>query len=70
MSTDDPEMFDTDLSRDYELATSFGIPPRTFYEAGVQGALCGPDTRESLAGKGRDFSWPDAPNSEQQAEGA
>ena len=29
ISTDDPEMFDTDLGREYEVATSFGISPRT-----------------------------------------
>src|SRR6266542_6323016 len=36
ISTDDPEMFDTDLTREYEAACSLGIPPRTFYDAAVE----------------------------------
>jgi len=57
ISTDDPAMLDTDLGRDYEVATSFGIDPRTFYEAGVEGALCDTGTRERLQAIGREFDW-------------
>jgi aminodeoxyfutalosine deaminase len=59
ISTDDPEMFDTDLSRDYELATSFGISPRTFFEAGVRGALSDGVTKDALDAMGKAYPWPE-----------
>ncbi|HSP73046.1 MAG TPA: adenosine deaminase [Gaiellaceae bacterium] len=49
ISTDDPAMFDTDVSRDYEAATSFGIDPRAFFDAGLEGALCDDATKARLA---------------------
>lgn len=57
VSTDDPAMFDTTLSVDYAAATSLGLEPRGFYEAGVAGALCDDATRRRLAALGDAFDW-------------
>ena len=57
ISTDDPAMFDTDLTRDYEAAESLGLSPRAAYEAGVAGALCDEETRARLHAVGVEHSW-------------
>src|SRR4029078_3006034 len=57
VSTDDPEMFDTDLTREYEAALSIGIDPKTLYEAGVEGALCSDETRARLREIGEAYDW-------------
>jgi aminodeoxyfutalosine deaminase len=57
ISTDDPAMFDTDLTRDYEAAESLGLSPRAAYDAGVAGALCDEATRERLRRIGEAFTW-------------
>jgi aminodeoxyfutalosine deaminase len=57
ISTDDPAMFDTDLTRDYEAAESLGLSPRAAYEAGVAGALCDEETRTRLQAVGDAYAW-------------
>jgi aminodeoxyfutalosine deaminase len=59
ISTDDPAMFDTDLTRDYDAATSFGLEPSSFYDAALAGALCDESTRERLRRIGESFDWVD-----------
>ena len=57
ISTDDPAMFDTDLTRDYDAAASLGLSPRAAYDAGVAGALCDDATRERLRQIGSAYDW-------------
>ena len=57
ISTDDPAMFGTDLAQDYDAATSLGLDPQEFFAAGVEGALCGDETRDRLRALGDTFDW-------------
>ena len=57
LSTDDPPMFDTDLTQEYNAARALGLHPRGFYEAGVAGALCDEPTRARLAAIGDAYDW-------------
>ncbi|MDP9332857.1 MAG: adenosine deaminase [Actinomycetota bacterium] len=58
ISTDDPAMFDTDLSRDYDAAARLGLSAREAYRAGILGALCDDETLLSLEAIAADFAWP------------
>jgi aminodeoxyfutalosine deaminase len=57
ISTDDPAMFGTDLSVDYEAAASLGLEPREAYEAGLEGAVCDEVTKARLREIGESFEW-------------
>jgi aminodeoxyfutalosine deaminase len=64
ISTDDPAMFDTDLTQDYAAAGSLGVGPQAAFEAGLAGALCDEATRERLRDVGSSFDWAKAPEPE------
>jgi aminodeoxyfutalosine deaminase len=57
ISTDDPAMFGTDLSRDYDAAVSLGLDPRAAYDAGLEGAVCDGETKARLRTIGETFDW-------------
>ena len=50
-------MFGTDLGRDYEAACSFGLDPRSFFEAGLEGALCDEATKKRIRAIAEGFDW-------------
>jgi aminodeoxyfutalosine deaminase len=57
ISTDDPAMFGTDLSTDYDAAVRLGLSPRAAYEAGLAGALCDELTKTRLRAIGDSHDW-------------
>jgi aminodeoxyfutalosine deaminase len=57
VSTDDPQMFDTDLSREYAAATSLGVDPGALFDTGVVGALCDEHVRDRIRAIGDSFDW-------------
>jgi aminodeoxyfutalosine deaminase len=61
VNTDDPAMFDTDLTREHDAARALGVDARSAYEAGVAGAICDDRTRERLRRIGETFDWGSLP---------
>jgi aminodeoxyfutalosine deaminase len=57
ISTDDPAMFGTDLTTDYDAAARLGLSPRAAYEAGLAGALCDAQTKARLRAIGDAYDW-------------
>jgi aminodeoxyfutalosine deaminase len=57
VSTDDPVMFDTDLTREYEAVVGLGLDPGKLYENALGGALCDEPTRDRLAQIGATHDW-------------
>lgn len=64
VSTDDPAMFDTDLTREYKAVRAMGIDARDLFEFAMAGALCDDTTRAWLATILDSFQWSSAASTE------
>jgi aminodeoxyfutalosine deaminase len=61
INTDDPAMFDTDLTREHDAAATLSVSRQAAYEAGLAGALCDDETHAALQTIGREFDWRSLP---------
>jgi aminodeoxyfutalosine deaminase len=61
IATDDPAMFGTDLTHEYEVAAELGCPAHFAYQAGTAGALCDESIRARLVALGNATPWPAVP---------
>jgi aminodeoxyfutalosine deaminase len=57
IGTDDPAMFGTDLTQDYDMAVALGCTPEAAFRAGLRGALCDDATRDRLAVIADSVDW-------------
>ncbi len=57
ISTDDPAMFGTDLSKDCGAAVALGLQPPEIHDAGLVGALCEESTKGRLRAVADEFDW-------------
>lgn len=58
ISSDDPVLMDTDLTRDCVAAVSLGHSPRAMYEHALAGVFCDDATRDRLAAVATAAVWP------------
>jgi aminodeoxyfutalosine deaminase len=60
ISSDDPVLMGTDLTRECAAAADLGHTPRGMYEHALSGVFCDAATAERLARAGTGFDWDSA----------